>query len=373
MSCFNKKTITAVAALLFFIPFTVYALEPSEISARSAVLIDRTTGDILFSKNENRRMKPASTTKILTGIIALERCDENAVVTVSENAASAEGSSMYLKRGDKMKMGDLIYGLMLNSGNDAAVAISEYISGSEEKFATLMNQKAKEIGAKNSNFVTPDGLDDENHYTTAYDLAVIASYAMSNERFRETVSTVGKVAETLDGVKKYMHNHNKLLKLYDGCNGIKTGFTKASGRTLVSSAEKDGMELIAVTLNAPDDWNDHRKMLDFGFENHELMTFLKKGEICARFQVTGGTREYVGVSPEKDISLTVGKNGADKYRVEFPDIKPVAPIKKGDPAGTAYILDETGVILSAGLFAAEDIPRRKMSFREILMRFLCLV
>jgi len=307
------------------------------VSATSAILMEQNTRKPLCFKNQYQQMKPASTTKILTAITALENSSPDEIVTVSQNAANAEGSSMYIEADEKLKMRDLLFGLMMNSGNDAAVAIAEHISGSEEEFAKLMNKTAKKCGAKHSNFVNANGLDDDKHYTTAYDLALIAAYAMENPQFRELVKTKTKVVETTEGTKKYLKNHNRLLSEYEGCDGVKTGFTKASGRTLVSSASKDGMRLIGVTLNAPNDWNDHKNMFNYGFSTFDLITLLNKDNDCCTTYVSNGVKSYVSLFPERTVTYAVKKEEADLYTVEFELNKINAPVSQGDILGNAVI------------------------------------
>lgn len=254
------------------------------VSAHSAVVIDCESGRVLFENNAYETRPMASTTKIMTAIIALERLDLKEFVKVSASAANTEGSSIWLSPGESMSVEDLLYALMLASGNDAAAALAEHISGSESAFALLMNQKAKSIGANNTNFVNPHGLPDDNHYTTAYDLALISAYAMKNTTFREIVSTKNKTI-SWEGSQwdRSLKNHNKLLSRYEYATGIKTGFTKKAGRCLVSSAEKDGRVNICVTLNAPDDWNDHIALHNHCFENYRAEVVCSKGDLAGVF------------------------------------------------------------------------------------------
>lgn len=228
----------------------------------------------------------ASTTKIMTAIIALEQGNSTDIVTISENASRQEGSSVYLKPGDTATLSDLLYALMLNSGNDAAMAIAEHISGASDKFVLLMNEKAIEIGCRDTHFKNPSGLPDEEHYSTAYDMALIMSYAMKIDEFANITGTHEHKLETESAVT-YLRNHNKLLWQYPFCIGGKTGFTKAAGRCFVSCAKKDGITLVCVTLDAPDDWNDHKNLLDFGFEKAEITPIISQGEILATRRLRG--------------------------------------------------------------------------------------
>ena len=248
-------------------------------SAECACVINALTGDVVFSKNMNQKHAMASTTKIMTAIVAIERCNMDEIVDVSATAANQEGSAAYISEGNQYYMKDLLYGLMLNSGNDAAVAIAEHVSGSEESFAELMNEKAEELGLGNTHFMNPSGLDNPEHYTTVYNLALIARYAMTLPQFREIVATQTAQVQALNSDEiLYFSNHNKMLSLYEGANGIKTGFTKSTGRCLVSSAQRDGMEFIAVTLNDPNDWNDHTEMLDYAFSEHYPKKLIEQGD-----------------------------------------------------------------------------------------------
>lgn len=344
------------------------------ISAETAVLIEASSGKILFSRECEKRMKPASTTKILTAITALENSSLNEVVEFSDNAASTEGSSIYAEAGEKYFMEDLISGLLMNSGNDASVAIAEHISGDIKKFAALMNKKAYECGAINSNFVNPSGLDDENHYTTAYDLALISAAAMENENFRNAVKTKTAVITTTDGKKKYLKNHNRLLSEYKDCDGVKTGFTKASGRTLVSSAKRNDMRLIAVTMNAHDDWNDHKKMLDYGFLEYEICVPLILNEKCFTSFVSCGTKSYVSMVPEKTVKYVTKQNDSNPYEVEYFTEKLTAPVKKGDTLGYAVVRFKDGKTEKVNLLAAENIEKIivKKTYREIVSMFFQL-
>jgi len=250
-----------------------------ETNAEAAALIDVASGRILFSKAGDKRMRIASTTKIMTAIIAIEHGHLADKVTVSKLAFGKEGSSIYLKLGEEMSLSDLLYGLMLRSGNDAATAIAEYVGGSQEGFVYLMNRKAEEIGMTRSHFANPSGLDASDHYSTADDMARLAAYALKNPIFREVVKTkskqVSREGEPWDTV---WTNKNKMLSLYPGSDGVKTGFTQLSRRCLVSSATRDGQQLAAVTLNDGSDWADHSRMLDYGFKNYPLQIAVKKGE-----------------------------------------------------------------------------------------------
>ena len=263
----ERIVIISIFLVLLFIFYAtvVFSADGISLSAKSAALYDPSSKSFLFTKNADLRLPMASTTKIMTALVAIENASLEKSVSISDEAVGTEGSSLYLKQGEIMTMGDLLMGLMLRSANDAALAIAYEISGSVEAFAEKMNEKAALIGADSTHFTNPHGLDDKEHYTTAKDLAIITAEALNNSTFLKIVSTEKCIIKNADGEARLLTNHNKLLKLYDGAIGVKTGFTKKSGRCLVGAAERDGARLISVTINAPDDWNDHKTLFDYGF------------------------------------------------------------------------------------------------------------
>ncbi|TYR82543.1 D-alanyl-D-alanine carboxypeptidase [Priestia megaterium] len=278
-----KRIIVYIFILLLFVnglPSKSFAAH--NVSAHSAVLIEQNSGRVLYEKNANKVSRIASITKIMTAILAIESGQIDKEIKVSSNAVGVEGSSIYLVEGETIKLKDLVYGLMLRSGNDAAVAIAEAVGGSEEGFVYLMNQKAQEIGMTNTIFQNPHGLDDhENHRSTAYDMALLMRYAMNNQTFQEISGTkVYRSPHPEEQWDRVWKNKNKLLtSLYAYCTGGKTGYTKLAKRTLVTTASKDGMDLIAVTINAPDDWNDHISMYESAFSNYDLTSLASKGKL----------------------------------------------------------------------------------------------
>jgi D-alanyl-D-alanine carboxypeptidase (penicillin-binding protein 5/6) len=291
------------------------------VSAQSAILMEQHSGRVLFEKDAHTKRRIASITKIMTAILAIESGKMNETVTVSSRAVRAEGSSLYLKEGEKIKLRDLVYGLMLRSGNDAAVAIAEHVGGSVEGFVFLMNQKATEIGMRDTHFANPHGLDDaENHYSTAYDMALLMRYAMQNKEFRKVAGTkVYRAPNPDEKWDRVWRNKNKLLtNLYEYCTGGKTGYTKRAKRTLVTTAAKDGLELIAVTLNAPDDWNDHIAMYEYGFSHYVLAKVDDKRmvkKIKDRFY-----RKKIRAS--RDLLYPVTEEEMEKLHVKIKLLKP---------------------------------------------------
>lgn len=273
-----------------------------QVSAQGAALISGDTGELIFGKNSNGILPMASTTKIMTALVVLERCSPDEAVTIAPEACGIEGSSIYLVPGEKLTVRDLLYGLLLESGNDAAVALAIAACGGTQEFTAEMNKKASELGLTCTSFANPHGLSAENHHTTAAELAKITYYAMKQPLFREIVSTVNYTVKNGEGVPvKYFTNHNRLLRSYSGANGVKTGYTLASGRCLVTSAERDGSTFIAVTLNDRNDWRDHEAMLDYAFGNYRTVTFFPAGGLSLSL----GGRSYCNCEA---VCLLLSKN-----------------------------------------------------------------
>ena len=353
-ACFVRTLCFLLCILLCRIP-TVKAVSTSAVSA---IVIETSGNTVIYQQNAYQRLPMASTTKIMTALCAIEAGNIDRTVTVDDKAVGTEGSSIYLTKGEKLTIRELLYGLMLNSGNDAAMAIAYAVSGSVEDFAVLMNQTAQKIGAKNTNFENPSGLDGKNHYTTAYDLAIITSYALKIPAFAEIAATYKKTIP--NGDKTYdrqLKNHNKLLNMYDGCTGVKTGFTKKCGRCLVSSAKRGNVELVAVTLNDGDDWRDHTAMLDYGFENVTSKTLVKKGEYIATIPVKGGTQSYVKLFASDDVNVTV-KSG-DEFEVQIKydtQNEAIAPVNYGSMFGNVSIFINGKQIGCVGAQSQMTIP-----------------
>lgn len=326
-------------------------------SAGAACLMNAVTGEVVFEKNSNKIMTMASTTKIMTLIVALENSKMNEKVKISHNAASQEGSSAYIEENSVMTMKDLLYGLMLNSGNDAAVAVAEHISGSTEAFAEKMNETAKKIGVENTSFKNPNGLDEEGHYTTAKDLAKITCYALKNKKFTEIVSTKSYTASLIrqsgDVYKIDYENHNRLLREYEGCIGVKTGYTEKSGRCLVSAAQRDGAKYVAVTLNCSNDWAEHKEMLDYGFSRTRYITALKAGE-CIK-HIVSGSNETELIAKE---GMSIPVEGYDKRDVTL-DVKLSdeisAPLNAGEKVGVIGVYCGDEFVGNVDIVAKNDL------------------
>lgn len=329
------------------------------VSARAATLYEPENGKFIFEKNKGIRLPMASTTKIMTALVAIENGDLSKKVTVDPRAVGIEGSSLYLQNGEELSLEDLIYAVMLRSANDAAAAVAYEISGSIEAFSALMNKKAAELSLSDTNFTNPHGLDDEEHYTTAHDLAIIAAAAVRNETFKKIASTYKKTIENSEGTKRLLVNHNKLLMLYDGAVGMKTGFTKRSGRCLVGAAERDGVTLVSVTINAPDDWNDHIRMLDLGFSLYEYRELAAEGEYSYSIPVIGSQTEKVTVKNLDSIGRVMEKNASEVEAVVKLLRYTAAPVVKGDILGRVIFMQDGEEIAHLNLFATSDAKEKK--------------
>lgn len=327
------------------------------VSAGAAIVMDAKSGRVLYEKNGYKRNSIASTTKIMTAIVAIENGKDDEDVIVSKRAASIGGSRVNLKQGKTYKLGNLLGAMMLRSGNDAAIAIAEHIGGSVEAFAEMMNRKAAQIGATNTNFVTPHGLDDPQHYSTPYDLALITQYALKNEKFCKIVSTK---SSSFEG--NPINNTNEMLSLYPGADGVKTGYTGQAGRCLVTSATHNGWKIISVVLNCSTRSvraQSSKILLDYAFGNYSTYDYLKQGQQISEIGIHKGLSNSVGLCSDKDISIPLKKDEADRIKAEYDIPKTLeAPIQKGNRIGTVkYVLDGK-VLASADIKATDNIKRK---------------
>ena len=345
-----------------------FSLKSNAYSAVSYCLYDPILKKVLASSNMNNKMAMASTTKIMTALIACEICDLDKELEVTDEMIAVEGSSIGVQVGDIISYRCLLYGLMLESGNDAALCIAVGISGSAKSFAVLMNKKAKEIGLKNTSFVTPNGLDDENHYSTAFDMVKLGGCAMQNELFSKIVGTKKYKAVYNNGESfRTYYNHNRLLSVLDGAEGIKTGFTKKAGRCLVSSCKRNGVRLIAVTLKAGDDWNDHKSLYDFGFKQYQQVSLPKVNKYI---KIAGKQyREIKVESEEKSIYFYDGLYSYIKTKVYLPKFL-YSPIKKGDTVGYIEYIYNKSVIATANIKSLENISVKKIKTKQNEISFL---
>ena len=315
-----------MAAVLFL------SLSVSALSAEKAILLDAATGRVLYEKNADQQSLIASTTKIMTALVVCEQCNVLDRVRIPKEAVGIEGSSMYLQEGEVLTVQELLYGLMLHSGNDAAVALAIYCGGTVEGFAQLMNDEAARIGLVDTHFVNPHGLDAPNHHSTARDLATLAAYAMENPIFRQTVST-----RTVTIGQRSLRNHNKLLWQVEGADGVKTGYTKAAGRILVSSATRDGRRLVAVTINAPDDWADHAQLLNSGFLEFEMQQILRSGDCLGTVEIIGGDDSHAELLAAEDFSYPLAAGEKVTYAHGGTGFV-YAPVVEGAEAGEIWVL-----------------------------------
>lgn len=333
---------------------------PIELTAKSAIVMDARTGKVLYARDAESKRYPASTTKMMTLIVALEHGNLDEMVTTSQNASSTEGSSLWLSPGEQLRLMDMLYGIMLISGNDATVAVAEHISGSVEKFAKLMTEKAHAIGATNTNFTNSSGLPDPNHITTAHDLAKIAAYGYKNPIFSQIVSTQKKIIPWPGkDHDRELYNENKMLWLFDGGNGVKTGYTDAAGRCLVSAAKRNDIQLVAVVLDSDRMWDDSIALLDYGFQQLQPMTLFNKGDILKTVKVTDGKSDAVKLITNDNMIVPISSDDKEQFRtiIEAP-AKIEAPVVAGQKLGVARILYNDTEIGTVDLIATETVERK---------------
>ena len=352
--------LTVFCTLFFSILPAHGASTMPQVSAASSVLYAPEADVFLYEKAANERRFMASTTKIMTALVALEHAHPADTVTVHPSAVGVEGSSVYLSAGECVTMETLLYALMLQSANDAAAAIAYEVGGSIEGFAALMNEKARTLGLRDTHFENPHGLHEDTHYTTARELAIIAAEAMKKPFFRELAKTKKKVI-TLESGARTLINHNKLLFANGEVVGIKTGFTKKSGRCLVSAAERDGVFLIAVTLHAPNDWRDHSALLDYGFETLECRTLKRAREVSLSLPCKHGKKSYT-VHLSNLMPLAVTQKRTDEppsFRISgTDDRKALEKLRVGEHFGMLEATDRNGRVLARVPLTAVSIERQ---------------
>jgi len=334
-----------------------------DTSGECVILMEADSKDILYEKNSDEKMLIASITKVLTALVVLENSNLTDKVEIKYEYCTVEGSSMYLNPGETVSVHELLYGLLLVSGNDAATALAYHISGNIADFADLMNSKASELGMTNSGFKNPHGLNEEGHYSTAKDVALLMAAAMENEEFVKIVST-----KTITVNGRTMKNHNRLLWEYDGIIGGKTGYTQNAGRTLVTCAQRDGLRLVCVTLNDSDDWNDHKNLYDWGFSEYRCEVIAEAGKEYCSIDVISGTEEKVSVFPDKSYNLHLQKDDIYKVEVHLPGFV-YSDIYKGDHAGQLIIKVNGKMYDSIDLIFGETVLQDKPTnniFRNII-------
>ncbi len=353
---------------LFFGLILLYNGSAAAEGARSALLMEAETGRVLYAQNAHEALPMASTTKIMTALVALENGRLEDTVTAGRNAFGVPGTSIYLSEGEQLTLEEMLYGLMLASGNDAAVAIAEHIGGSVEQFCQMMTRRAEELGCENTVFSTPHGLPGGNHHTTAWDLALITREALKNADFRQIVSTQrASIPWAGHEYNRVLNNKNKLLSSYPGTLGVKTGYTKAAGRCLVFAAEREGLRLIGVVLNCPNWFEEAAAMLDQGFENWQMVTLLDAGETVRQVPVENGEKAEIAVRTAAAVAAPVRVNSWPDLKIDLPDSLPPG-VEAGQVVGAVSLVDGGETLITVPLCAAEASPPRSFPFhlRRIL-------
>lgn len=363
-----RKFTGIVLSLALIFAVKIPARAELAVSAKAAILMHADSGRVLYEKNADEHMLIASTTKIMTAIVVLEHCELDDLVEVDSRSAGIEGSSMYLKAGESYTVEDLLYGLLLVSGNDAASALALHVADSMEEFAELMNSKAAELGMTESSFKNAHGLDEEGHYSTARDMAKLAAYCMGNEDFARIAGTVSHTVG-----EQTLVNHNRLLREYDGCLGLKTGYTMAAGRTLVTCAERDGARYVCVTLNDPADWDDHKALYDWAFANYSFAEVIPAGLSYEVPLISGA--EMTAPAETEGAAYALIQNGESyDMELELPAFA-FAPISEGDRAGRAVACSDGQEIASVRIVYSEDVEvdrELKLTPGERFLRFWVL-
>lgn len=337
-------------------------------SAASAILMDADSGRVLYEHGADERRLIASTTKLMTALVAAERLEDlSQTVTVKGEWLQTEGSSVYLKAGEQITQEGLLYGLLLESGNDAALALAGVCAGGEEQFAALMNEKAQALGMTGSHFTNASGLNADEHYSTARDMAKLAAACLKN-------ATVAKICASRSATigNRTFTNHNRLLSMYEGCVGMKTGFTKRAGRTLVSAARRNGQTLVAVTLNDPDDWKDHMALFDYGFAAYPAKQLCRAGELVGSVPVQGSLVRFADVETGENFYFPMAEGESAEMRLEYVDLAE-APVQKGQSAGRLVCMLNGNEIGSVELRYAQTVNRDAFTEGNWLQRILSAI
>jgi D-alanyl-D-alanine carboxypeptidase (penicillin-binding protein 5/6) len=340
----------------------VRAADGLNVTAQSAILMDFTTGRILYQKNVNQPCPPASTTKILTALVALERGELQQKISTSSTASHVEGSSIYLSTGETHTLEELLYGILLSSGNDASIAVAEGLAGSEARFTVWMNEKAAALGAKSSSFLNCNGLPKEGHYTTAYDLALITCYALKNPIFEAMVKTKKKdILWPGRDQNKVLFNHNKLLWRYQYADGVKTGYTREAGKCLVASATKDGHRLVTVLFNSKQIYNDSQILFDYVFTNYQLVNIVSSQNNLGNIKVVAGIKEQISVLPNRSLTILLHKGTESQIKVALEMRKRiVAPVERMQQVGEIKVRLDNTVLETVPIVAAESVARKSL-------------
>ena len=374
-----KKFLLVLIAVVLLLPMKFINAEELNLAtnAKSAILIEASTGEIIFEKNSHERLVPASMTKMMSMLLIIESIEKGIIswdemVTVSENASSMGGSQILLETNEKMSVSDLFKGIAVASGNDAVVAMAEKIAGTEDAFVNMMNNRAKELGLKDTNFKNPHGLDTANHYSSAYDMAMIAKELVKHEEVFKYTSIYEDYLRQNTDKEIWLVNTNKLVRFYDGVDGLKTGYTAGAGYCLTATAKKNGMRIIAVAMGEPDSKTRNAEitsMLDYAFAQYEIETVLSTDSVLGKRKVEKGKDEYVTIVPTKNINLLYKKTDDRKnvtYDVKIDSLK--APIKKGDIVGKVEIKDGNNILNTIDVTVNNDV--KKVNVFELYLRNL---
>lgn len=361
------KKFLLLSIIFMFVPITIKAetvdLAPN---ATSAIIIEASTGTVIYNKNEHEKLAPASMTKMMGLLLIMEQIEKGNLkwdekVTASANASSMGGSQIFLETGEQMTVEELVKGISIASGNDAMVAMAERIAGTEEAFVELMNKKASELGLKNTNFKNCTGLDAENHYSSANDMALIAKELVKHDKILEFSGTYEDYIREGTDKSFWLVNTNKLVRFYQGVDGLKTGYTTTAGYCLTATAKKDGMRIITVVMNEPDSATRNSEttaMLDYGFNMYGMEQLLNKDNVLGKIKVDLGEKEYVEVVPKEEVNILNNKNSNKRnvtYKVELNDVK--APIAVGDKVGKINVIESNKTIMTVDVTVKEDIDK----------------
>ena len=375
-----KKLLLIIMAFCFTI-VNVYAAEDYAMGAKSAILIDSASGKVLFEKNADEKLAPASMTKLGSMLMIMEAIDNGNLklddkVTISEEAANMGGSQVFLEAGEVYTVHDLLKGIAIASGNDAVVALAEKVAGSQGEFVKMMNKRFKEIGAKNTNFVNAHGLDAEGHYSTARDMSIIAQELLKHEKILEYTSIYEEYLEKNDGTKTWLVNTNKLVRFYNGVDGLKTGYTTTAGYCLTATAKKDNFRLISVVMGEETSENrssDTVKLLNYGFNTYKINTIKTQDEILGKVRVEGGKNDYANIVLLEDATeLLKNTDEVNEYKFNLKVNKIKAPVKHGDIVGSAEVIDQDGNIIDeVNVTVKEDV--KKANLLDYLLRNLKII
>ena len=363
-----KKLLCCMITILCFVPMIPVRAEGLKLAenAKSAILLEASTGHIIYENNSHEKLAPASMTKMMSMLLIMESIEKGILdweeeVTVSENASKMGGSQILLETGEKMKVKDLFKGIAVASGNDAVVALAERVAGTEEQFVTMMNHRAKELGLKDTHFKNPHGLDTANHYSSAYDMAMIAKELVKHEKVLEYSSIYEDYLREDTDRKIWLVNTNRLVRFYDGVDGLKTGYTEEAGYCMTATAEKDGMRIIAVVMGEETSKirnQEVSEMLDYAFAQYKVINLLKNKNFLGKYRVENGMEEYVRVVPDGEATIVKKKGDKDgdiSYDVKLSSLK--APVKIGDNVGTLTIKEDGNNVKTLKLTVAKDVER----------------